>query len=42
MYGCSYKAELLKNIDADKLPSCYGGSADFKWEDHEKAKAQPA
>lgn len=34
----SYKTELLKHIDADKLPSCYGGEAEFEWEEHDKPK----
>jgi hypothetical protein len=35
---CSYTGELLKHIDAENLPSCYGGTANFDWEEHEKPK----
>lgn len=36
--GSDYKAELLKYIDADSLPSCYGGSAQFEWTKHDNPK----
>lgn len=35
----SPKSELLKHIDADNLPSCYGGNARFEWSKHKKPKS---